>query len=182
MKKNLLLTGLLASAFAMTLTFTSCEKEEIYAPATGVRNPDPRAVPPAGGTLTVGGSCGYIVSCGSIGIYGPKYNQITFAKNSSTIMYFPTLRYSIYKYTGPVTGGSGYTKIDEFSCSYNTVTYATALLDNATSHYLILTDPSAAAPPSTGILTSSGFSLGTAFAFTTGNLKGGNCGDGDPKF
>ncbi len=176
MKKNLLFSGLLAGTFAITLGFTSCEKEAIYAPTTVVRDQDPKEVPTADGILTVSGSCGYIVSCGSIGAYGPKYNQITFAKDASTILNYPNLRYSIYKYTsGPVSGISTYTKIDEFVCNSNTVTYATSLLDNSTSHYLILTDLSTTTPPATATLNSSGFSIGTAFAFTTSNLKGGSC-------
>lgn len=177
-RNNLLYLGLMACMLITSFSFTSCEKEIINkSTVTKGREKEPNRLPVADGVITMSGACGEVTSCGPIGAYGYRYNRMTFTKTPLTISVFPTLRYSIYKHTSGVVGGaSTYTKIAEFTCNLDAVKYGSGLLENATSHYLVVTTTDTPSPASPVSASGGYLSIGTAFPFTTGNEKTGLCG------
>lgn len=176
-RNNLLFSGLIAFTLFAGLTFTSCEKETMNKPTTTTER-EPNRLHPIEGVITIGSACGDVTSCGPIGAYGNRYNMMTFTKTATTIAVFPTLRYSIYKSIGLVAGVNTYKKVVEFTCNKDIIQYASSLLENATSHYLVTTVTDNPAPLDTVTLSGGILSVGTAFPFTTGSQKGGTCGGG----
>ena len=110
--------------------------------------------------------CGTQVPCGINTIASTRNNRISITKNALTIATYPTLRFTYYKSTGIVGGIETFAQIAQYTCSDNTVHFASSLLDNATRIYVIANTPAYPAP-STTIQYSGGYVITDGSAWNT---------------